>query len=79
MSVWFGCVSLRPSGWQLRDWAAQALDKHGEGSQDDADVPVTKILASTLSKVFACDQARIYKRADSHLAVTPQPPLVMYD
>lgn len=30
MSVWFGCMSVDLSGWQMRDWPAQALDNHVE-------------------------------------------------
>lgn len=28
MSVWFGCMSVHLSGWQMRDWPAQALDNY---------------------------------------------------
>lgn len=30
MSVCFGCTSVDLSGWQMRDWPAQALDNHVE-------------------------------------------------
>lgn len=30
MSVWFGCMSVHLSGWQMRDWPAQALDNRVE-------------------------------------------------
>lgn len=30
MSVCFGCMSVDLSGWQMRDWPAQALDNHVE-------------------------------------------------